>query len=229
MLWSCETGPTLKAAPALSPDGSTVYVSSMNGMLYAVGVPNAADLSGKVRWTFAFADRPGIQAHITSVSPPAGANGIGSGASPTVAADGTVYVGANNSNFYAITQDGELHWMFEAEREIAGIWSTAALSDDESVLYFGASKGGMYALNRADGSLAWRYPIVSSIYNSPALAGNGVLYTGSTIGHVYALDSHTGRAIFDYDAGAPVWTAPAIRPDGSLVVADRNGRVIVLG
>ena len=56
-----------------------------------------------------------------------------------------------------------------------------------------------------------------------------MLYTGSTIGHVYALDSHTGRAIFDYDAGAPVWTAPAIRPDGWLVVADRNGRVIVLG
>ena len=229
VLWSCETGPTLKAAPALSPDGSTVYVSSMNGMLYAVGVPNAADQSGKVRWTFAFADHPGINTHITSVSPPAGANGIGSGASPTVAADGTVYVGANNSNFYAITQDGELRWMYEAEREIAGIWSTAALSDDESVLYFGANKGGMYALNRADGSLAWRYPIVSSIYNSPALAVDGVLYTGSTIGHVYALESHTGRAIFDYDAGAPVWTAPAIRPDGSLVVADRNGRVIVLG
>src|SRR5207248_6675016 len=127
----------------------------------------------------------------------AGANGIGSGDSPTVAPDGMVYVGANNSNFYALTPDGKLLWLYEAEREIAGIWSTAALSDDASMLYFGANKGGMYALNRADGSVVWRYPIVSSIYSSPALAGDGVLYTGSTIGHVYALESHTGRAIFD--------------------------------
>jgi len=232
-------GSSWHATPALSPDG-TVYLgfsrpgsgSDIEGTLYALRAPSGgaeADIVCGRSVDLCLRDHPGINAHITSVSPPAGANGIGSGASPTVAADGTVYVGANNSNFYAITQDGELHWMYEAEREIAGIWSTAALSDDESVLYFGANKGGMYALNRADGSLAWRYPIVSSIYNSPALAVDGVLYTGSTIGHVYALDSHTGRAIFDYDAGAPIWTAPAIRPDGSLVVADRNGRVIVLG
>jgi outer membrane protein assembly factor BamB len=56
-----------------------------------------------------------------------------------------------------------------------------------------------------------------------------VLYTGSTIGHVFAIDAQSGEAVFDYDAGMAVWTAPAIRPDGSLVVADRNGRVLVLG
>jgi large repetitive protein len=227
--WSCETGISLKAAPALSPDGSTVYVSSMNGMLYAVGVPRSPDTSAKVRWTFAFADYPGRTPQVTGASPPAGANGIGSGASPTVAPDGMVYVGANNSNFYALTPDGKLLWLYEAEREIAGIWSTAALSDDASMLYFGANKGGMYALNRADGSVQWRYPITSSIYNSPALDVDGVVYTGSTVGHVYALDGHSGRVIFDYDAGVPIWTAPAVRTDGSLVVADRNGRVIVLG
>jgi outer membrane protein assembly factor BamB len=201
----------------------------MNGMLYAVGAPRAADLSGKLRWTFAFADYPGRTPQVTSVSPPAGANGIGSGASPTVAPDGVIYIGANNSNFYALTPDGRLLWLHEAEREIAGIWSTAALSDDGSVLYFGANRGGIYALNRADGSVDWRYPIASSIYNSPALDADGVLYTGSTAGHVYALDGHTGGVIFDFDAGVPVWTAPAVRPDGSLVVADRTGRVIVLG
>ena len=87
----------------------------------------------------------------------------------------------------------------------------------------------MYALNRADGSLAWRYPIVSSVYSSPALDVDGLLYSGSTVGHVFAIDSRTGREVFDLDAGAPVWTAPAVRPDGSLVVADRNGRVLVIG
>ena len=226
--WSCETGPTLKAAPALSPDGAAIYVASMNGLLYAVSAPRSGALSGKLAWTFAFADHPGVTPQVLSAAPPAGANGIGSGASPTVASDGTVYVGANNSNFYAISPDGSLQWTFEAEREIAGIWSTAALGAKEQVLYFGANRGGVYALNRADGSLLWRYPVVSSIYSSPALDADGVLYSGSTVGHVLALGAN-GQLVFDLDVGAPVWTAPAIRPDGTLVVADRTGRVLVLG
>jgi outer membrane protein assembly factor BamB len=166
---------------------------------------------------------------VTSHSPPAGADGIGSGASPTIAPDGMIYIGANNSNFYAITPDGKLDWLFEAEREIAGIWSTAALSADGSTLYFGANKGGIYALNRQDGSLRWQFPIVGSVYSSPALDAAGRLYTGSTAGHVIALESASGRVVFDYDAHAPIWTAPAIRPDGSIIVADRLGRVMLLG
>ncbi|HET6320221.1 MAG TPA: PQQ-binding-like beta-propeller repeat protein [Chloroflexota bacterium] len=228
--WSVETGPALKAAPALSPDGSAVYVSSMNGKLYAVQAPTSdGDKKANVRWTFSFADFPGRTPPVKGNPPPAGADGVGSGASPTVAPDGMVYVSANNSNFYALTPEGRLLWLFEAEREIAGIWSTAALSADASTLYFGANKGGLYALNRQDGSLQWRFGMPGSIYNSPALDAEGVVYTGSTIGTVFAIDGQTGEQIFAFDAGAAVWTAPAIRPDGSLVVADRNGKVLVLG
>jgi outer membrane protein assembly factor BamB len=228
--WTAQTGPSLKAAPALSPDGSMVYVSSMDGKLYAVSPPSRSDdLKAAVKWAFTFADFPGRTPLIKAAVPPAGADAIGSGASPTVAPDGMIYVGANNSNFYALTPDGKLLWLFEAEREIAGIWSTAALSADSSVLYFGANKGGIYALNRQDGSLAWRFGMPGSVYNSVALDVDGVVYTGSTIGSVFAIDGQTGQGIFSFDAAAAVWTAPAIRPDGSLVVADRNGRVLVLG
>ena len=175
------------------------------------------------------AEFPGKGQPLVSHSPPAGADGIGSGASPTIGPDGAIYVGANNSNFYAISPDGHLEWLFEAEREIAGIWSTAALSADNTTLYFGANKGGIYALNRVNGSLEWQYRIVGSIYSSPALDATGTLYTGSTVGHVLALDSANGHLVFDYYAQAPIWTAPALRPDGSIVIADRNGRVMLLG
>jgi outer membrane protein assembly factor BamB len=227
--WTAQTGPTIKSSPAMGRDG-TVYVPSMNGKLYAVLPP--ADPSkerGTIRWTFRFAEFPGKGKPVTSHSPPAGADGIGSGASPTIGPDGTIYIGANNSNFYAIAPDGHLEWLFEAQREIAGIWTTAALSADNSTLYFGANKGGIYAVNRIDGSLRWQYPIVGSVYSSPALDATDTLYTASTVGHVFALEGATGRLIFDYDARAPIWTVPAIRPDGSLVVADRLGRVMLLG
>jgi outer membrane protein assembly factor BamB len=227
VLWTLQTGPSLKASPAIGPDG-TVYVSSMNGKLYAIAPPRGGR-NPTIRWTFRFAEFPGKAQPVISHSPPAGADGIGSGASPTVGPDGTVYVGANNSNFYAISPDGQLEWQFQADPEIAGIWSTAALSADNSTLYFGANKGGMYALNRTDGSLRWQYPIVGSIYSSPALDATGTVYTGSTVGHIFALNGADGRLLFDYDAQAPIWTAPAIRPDGSILIADRNGRVMLLG
>jgi outer membrane protein assembly factor BamB len=227
--WRAQTGPVLKASPALGPDG-TVYVASMNGKLYAIAPPmDDAGRVGTVRWIFRFAEFPGRGAPVISHSPPAGADGIGSGASPTVGPEGTIYIGANNSNFYAIAPDGHLEWLFEAQREIAGIWSTAALSPDNTTLYFGANKGGIYAVNRVDGSLRWQYPIVGSIYSSPALDATETLYTGSTVGHVLAIDGTSGHLIFDYDAQAPIWTAPAIRPDGSIVIADRLGRVMLLG
>jgi len=227
--WTQQTGPILKSSPALGRDG-TVYVPSMNGKLYAIAPPqDEATQAGTIRWIFRFAEFPGYKQPVVSHSPPAGADGIGSGASPMVGPDGTIYVGANNSNFYAISPDGHLDWMFEAQREIAGIWSTAALSADDSTLYFGANKGGIYALNRIDGSLRWQFPIVGSVYSSPALDATDTLYTASTVGHVFALDGITGRLVFDFDAHAPVWTVPAIRPDGSLVIADRLGRVMLLG
>jgi len=109
-----------------------------------------------------------------------------------------------------------------------GIWTTAAISADGSTIYFGANKGGIYALNAQSGTLKWQFNIVGSVYGSPALDATGALFTGSTVGHVFSIDTATDEYITDLDVGAPVWTAPSIRPDGSIVVADRNGRILVL-
>jgi outer membrane protein assembly factor BamB len=226
--WTVQTGPSLKAAPALGRDG-TVYLASMDGKLYAAAPPQAGRNEGSVRWTFDFGQHLGPTPLVTASVPPPGANAVGSGASPTVGPDGTIYLGANNSNFYAIGPDGNLKWLYEAEREVAGIWSAAALSADGGMLFFGANKGGIYALNARDGSLRWQFQVPGSIYSSPALDSDGRLYSGSTAGRVVALESESGRTVVDYDAGAPIWTAPAIRPDGSLVVGDLKGRVILLG
>jgi outer membrane protein assembly factor BamB len=228
---AAQFGQTVKVAPAIGIDG-TLYSTAVTGSLYAVSPPTGAGTQGSVKWSFDFGEHPGEQP-VVGVPVTGGGNrgqdGIGSGASATIGPDGTIYVGADNSNFYAIGPDGQQKWMYEAERELAGIWTTAALSPDASTLYFGANKGGIYALNTRDGSLEWQYPVKASIYSSPALDGSGILYTGSTLGHVFAIDTANGEAIADYDAQAPVWTAPSIRPDGSLVVGDRTGLILVLG
>ena len=226
-----QFGQTVKVAPAVAPDG-TVYTTAITGSLYAVSPPSGGGNQGSIKWSFDFGQHLGPTPLVATPVTGGGNRGqdaIGSAASATIGPDGTIYIGANNSNFYAIDPTGQQKWLYEAERELAGIWTTAALSPDASVLYFGANKGGMYALNTRDGSLKWQFPVYGSIYSSPALDAQGTLYTGSSVEHVYAINSANGQPIADYAAGAAVWTAPSIRPDGTLVVGDRTGRILVLG
>jgi outer membrane protein assembly factor BamB len=221
-------GQTVKVAPALGPDG-TVYTTALTGSLYAVSPPTGSGTQGAIKWTFDFGEHLGptpLTATPVTANPNRGQDAIGSGASATIGPDGTIYVGANNSNFYAIDPSGQQKWLYEAERELAGIWTTAALSADNATLYFGANGGGMYAVNSRDGSLNWQRPIVGSIYASPALDATGTLYVAGTVGHVFVISSADGVTQWDFTVGAPVWSAPSIRPDGTVVVGDRNGRII---
>lgn len=225
-----QFGQTVKVAPAVAPDG-TVYVAALTGSLYAVSPPSGSGNQGSSKWSFDFGEHLGSTPLVTApvtAGPNRGQDGIGSAASATIGPDGTIYIGANNSNFYAISPNGQQKWLYEAERELAGIWTTAALSGDASTLYFGANKGGIYALNTQSGALKWQFNVVGSIYGSPAVDAAGTLYTGSTVGHVFSVSTATGDYYTDLDVGAPVWTAPSVRPDGSIVVGDRNSRIIVL-
>ncbi|MGI9145764.1 MAG: PQQ-binding-like beta-propeller repeat protein [Chloroflexota bacterium] len=236
--WTAQTatgtaqfGQAVKVAPALGPDG-TVYTTTLTGKLWAVGPPSGTGDQGRIKWSFDFAEHLGptelVSAPVTA-PPNRGQDGIGSAASATIGPDGTIYVGANNSNVYAVDPGGEQKWLYEAERELAGIWTTGALSPDSSTLYIAANKGGVYALNTSDGTLKWQYPIFASVYSSPVLDIQGTLYIGSTAGHVFAIDTARAERVFDYDAHTPVWTAPSIRPDRTLVVGDRAGHILVLG
>jgi outer membrane protein assembly factor BamB len=225
--WTAQTGPTIKSGPAHGSDG-TLYMPTSDGKMYAV-TPQ-----GQVKWSFDFGEHLGPTPLVTSAQQGpggggGGASGIGSGASPTIGPDGTVYVGANNSNMYAVKPDGSLKWLYEADRELAGIWTTPALSADGSVLYFGANKGGVYAVNTADGTKKWQFQVYGSIYASSILDNSGMLYTGTTIEHLYANDTRSGEPLWDFDVHNEVWCAPAIRPDGTLIFADRGGLVQVVG
>jgi outer membrane protein assembly factor BamB len=224
--WTAQTGPTVKSAPALGLDG-TVYHATSDGNMYAV-TPQ-----GQIKWTFNFGEHLGPTPLVTGngggPGGGGGASGIGSGASPTVGPDGTIYIGANNSNMYAVAPDGTMKWLFEAERELAGIWTTPCLSADGSTIYFGANKGGVYALNTSDGSKRWQFQVYGSIYASSALDSRGILYTGTTIEHLYAVDTTQGEPIWDLDNHNQIWSAPSIRPDGTVVIADRGGIVAAFG
>jgi len=224
-------GQTVKVAPGVATDG-TVYVTCITGSLYAVTPPSGSGSQGTIKWAFDFGQHLGqkpLMATPVTANGNRGQDAIGSAASVTIGPDGTLYVGANNSNFYAIDPQGQQKWLFEADRELAGIWTTACLSSDNSALFFGANGGGIYGLNARDGTLKWKFPVYGSIYGSSALGSGGLLYTGTTAGQVLALDSSNGSSVAVYEAIEAVWTAPAIRPNNTVVVGDRSGKILVLG
>ena len=75
-------------------------------------------------------------------------------ASPALGADGKVYVGSNDSIFYAFESNGSVAWEYFAGEPIN---SSAALGQDGTI-YFGDESGIFHAVN-PDGSSKWIYEV----------------------------------------------------------------------
>lgn len=149
-------------------------------------------------------------------------------ASPTIA-DGTLYIGSDDHNLYAIdARSGRLLWKFAAN---AGIRSTAAVSGGS--VFFLSLDGNLYSLDTRSGKLQWKFATAGESRNhapglyglSPALepmpdpwdfflsspaVAEGTVYFGSGDRHVYALSAQTGALRWKFLAGDVVHSSPAL-------------------
>jgi outer membrane protein assembly factor BamB len=107
------------------------------------------------------------------------ANSVSS--SPTVA-DGTVYVGSNDNNLYALdATDGSQKWSFSTGYDVV---SSPTVAD--GTVYVGSDDNNVYALDATDGSEQWSFSTGDRIRSSPTVA-DGTVYVGSNDNNVYAL------------------------------------------
>ncbi|WP_445358897.1 RHS repeat-associated core domain-containing protein [Microbulbifer sp. ANSA005] len=137
-----------QSTPALSMDGSTLYVGAEN-QLYALDTKN----SGAVSWRFA-------------------TDGVIK-ASPRVdSIDGTIYVGSLDHHFYAVTPHAVEKWRLKTGGEIV----SSAILDEDRTLYFGSMDRNLYAVDPIEGAVKWTYPADGGIAETPVLAGNDILY-----------------------------------------------------
>lgn len=181
--WSYHVGWTSDLSVAVGPDGAVFVHSFDGGYLYAI----ASD--GMLKW--------GYQ--------------IGSGyISPSVAFDGTIYVGgiiADNGWLYALKPDGTLKWRYSV-----GNWvGTPAIAFDGTI-YVGATDK-FYAIN-PNGMLKWAFNAGTIL--PPSIGFDGAVYFIS-YEKLYALNSN-GALKWSYDVKTNLFSSPVIGADGTLYI-----------
>ncbi len=150
------------------------------------------------------------------------ATGKGIFSSPVIDAEGTVYIGSADGNFYALGRDGGLKWKITT----GGIIDSSALLDDAGKVYFGAGDGLFYCADRATGRVKWTFEAQGpaemkkefgvELHNVSWFEGNaGILPDGSILAPndnhlVYVLDRDSGKRKGQYLGNEMVWSLPAI-------------------
>lgn len=179
----------LRPPPAVYQGLSTVPFSMFrNGLLHTGRSAHEGPTGVNVTWTFKTGGR------VFS--------------SPTLASDGTVYVGCTDGFVYGVQRSGVIKWKYPAGGPVV---STAAIGNpigSDTTLFMGGSDGTLHAVSANYGTSKWEYvrkvlhlngrwqlrakrPIVSSA----ALAPGGVVYIGADTA-LYAINAATGGGGF---------------------------------
>ena len=190
-------------APAISLDG-TIYVPSASYSFYALNP------DGTLKWTY--------QSETNF-----------SYSSPSIGADGIVYVGSGN-DLLAIKPDGNLLWKYRVGEEVA---SSPAIALDGTIYVRGRSDY-LCAINK-DGTLKWRLYLGISYHagigvSSPAIGTDGTIYTPGMVegSGLYAInpDGSIKWVYLDIEVSNNNKT-PAVASDGTIYIAG-TGRLIAV-
>jgi len=139
--------------------------------------------------------------------------------SPVIAADGTIYIGSEDTRLYAINPDGTLRWSYPTWGQINA--GAPAIGSEGtiyvgSVVYPGSLRARLYAIG-ADGTLKWEFTSSSAgdfDGFSPTIGPDGTVY--AVADKLYAINPD-GTLAWSYNTGRASAT-PALGPSGTIYV-----------
>lgn len=243
------------SSPALSADGSLVYIGIGGNAMYAL---SAAD--GSVLWTFGLQSPGDPYAHWQS-SPVVSVSGavlfatfdhrihavdgvtgaslwsvetsmptLGSGA---IGADGQFYIGADSGLLALNSSSGAVLWRTGLSPEPIPTVSSPAVGAG-GVVFMATCDDTLHALNGTTGMVLWRYPMSAALclaihyQSSPCIGHGGLVVVGSLDLAVFAFDATSGLLRWRTPVLANVFGSPIIDTRGAVFVATTAGVLLML-
>ncbi|RPJ83899.1 MAG: hypothetical protein EHM18_12890 [Acidobacteria bacterium] len=174
--WRFQAGKGIRSKPAVGSEA--VCFLSDDGYLYALD-----RTSGKLKWKFD--THTALVPHTVLGDNDSRWDYLQS--SPAIA-DGLVFVGSGNSNFYAVDMaSGQEKWHYTAGDSVRSSPRVVG-----NTVFFASWDNFVYALNAATGEEKWKFDTKGIVQASPIVAGD-VLVIGSRYPYVFALDATTGQ------------------------------------
>lgn len=136
---------------------------------------------------------------------------------PAIAPDGTIYIGENGGDFFAISPGGQIKWRMPAR-----IYTGPVVAAD-STIYVGGV--GFYAL-RPNGTVKWMFD-GSFLGIRPLLGIDGTIYTKDGYGNIYAITPDGNmkwQNAMGQDGGISYMSAS---PDGSTIYAPGRDTTLI--
>ena len=144
--------------------------------------------------------------------------------SPSVAADGDVYVTANDGTAYALRGAGTLIWRKHIGQES---YSSSSVSPN-GLLYFGDNGGALNIVRASNGDLVRSDHGVKGIWSAQVIDADGDVYFGTQGHYIYGFNP-AGHQLFRVHAGGPIDSYPALTGNGTLIIGDQDGTLYAIG
>ena len=162
----------ITSSPTVNPNDGTIYVGSDDGYVYAL--KPAARL----------ADPTGVGGVNTSMGEwRFRTNGEIESSAALDPKTGTIYIGSDDGNVWAINPNGTEKWRFPtADNDV----ESSPIIDLDGTIYIGAKDGKVYALN-PDGTQKWFFQTGGPVSSSPAIGQDGFIHIGSSDTNFYTI------------------------------------------
>ncbi len=182
-IWSLSTPSMRRISPAFW--NNRVYFITLSGELFCVNAGDGSELWSNFGYSDTYA--PFIE-------------------------DGVLYIASNYGNVKAIDAlTGSLLWQYNTGG--SGLFSAPTIVGN--TLYCGGNDAnpGVFALNKADGSLLWEWSAPDEVNTSPCVS-EGKVFFGCNDQKYYALDAATGTPVWEreVDTGTNMLGAPTAGP-----------------
>ncbi|MFW6072070.1 MAG: PQQ-binding-like beta-propeller repeat protein [Thermoplasmatota archaeon] len=140
---------------------------------------------------------------------------------PSIGSDGTIYVGSEAKDIYAVNPNGELKWDINRFTTDSTSESPPTIGKDGTV-YITSDYGFLKAVN-PNGTKKWEFITFGGIYSAPVINDEGIIYF---ITEGYRLNSDKGKLYALYPNGTEKWSiesgdvrkSPALGNDGTIYI-----------